>query len=179
MSLRPAQIAAIALCALMAILFAYELTAPPAQFTLPEIHLKPRAAAMQMPAPFLPPPEAMFDAINQRSLFLPSRKSLNPPASDGAPAQSGPPPLPNVALVGVILDGENSLAMVKPAGAPFEQAMGIGASLGGWQIAAISADRITLKSGAFTQEIHIDAKAGTAPADPPAPGTPPPPASPQ
>ncbi|HEX3675577.1 MAG TPA: hypothetical protein VHU87_15000 [Rhizomicrobium sp.] len=174
MSLRPIQIAAIALCALMAILFVYELTAPPAQFALPEVHLRPRAIALQTPAPFLAPPAAMFDAINQRSLFLPSRKSLTPPPVAGGAAPAGPPPLPNAALIGVILDGQNSLAMVKLSGAPYEQAMAMGASLGGWQIAGISSDHITLRSGAFTQDMHMDAKAGAAPGDPPAPNVPPP-----
>jgi hypothetical protein len=178
MSLRPTQIAAVALCALMAILFVYQLTAPPAQFALPEIHLKPRAIAMQTPAPFLAPPAAMFDAINQRSLFLPSRKSLTPAPVAGGAAAAGPPPLPNAALVGVILDGKNSLALVKLLGAPYEQAMAMGASLGGWQIEGISSDHITLRAGAFTQDMHMDAKAGAAPSgpgDPPAPGAPPPP----
>ncbi len=172
MSLRlaPIQIAAVALCLLMAALFVYELTAPPAAFALPQIHLKPRAVAMEAPAPFLAPAQSAFDAINDRPLFLPSRKALAAPATGTGPATAGPPPLPNAVLAGVILDGENSLAMVKQSGAPFAQAMRIGESLGGWTIAAIAANGMVLRAGTFTQDIHMDAKSGQPPAQP---GTPP------
>lgn len=169
-----AQIAMVILCMLMAGLFAYQLMAPPAAFALPDVHVKPKAIAMQMPQAFIAPPEAAFDAINERPLFLPSRKAIAAPDTGTGPTQAGPPPLPNMAVVGVIGDAQNSIAMVKLAGTPFAQAMGVGASLGGWQIATIGPDKIVLRSGPFTQEVKIDARAGN---PPPAPGTPPAPGS--
>lgn len=165
-----AQIAMVVLCVLMAGFFAYQLMAPPAEFALPDVHVKPKAIAMQMPAPFIAPPQAAFEAINDRPLFLPSRKPIAAPATSPGAAPAGPPPLPNMAVVGVIGDAQNSIAMVKLAGSPFAQAMGVGASLGGWQIASIAADKIVLRSGTFTQEVKIDARAGN---PPPAPGAPP------
>ena len=167
-----AQIAMLVVCVLMAGLFAYQLMAPPAEFALPDVHLKPKAIAMQTPAPFIAPPQAAFEAINDRPLFLPSRKPIAAPATGPGAAPAGPPPLPNMAVVGVIGDAQNSIAMVKLGGAPFAQAMGVGAALGGWQIASIAPDKIVLRSGPFTQEVKIDARAGN---PPPAPGTPPPP----
>jgi hypothetical protein len=90
-----------------------------------------------------------------------------------APSSATAPPLPSLALVGVILDGQNSLAMVKLAGAPFAQAMGVGASIGGWQITGVGPDKIVLHAGAFEQDVRLDAKpAGQSPGPPPAPGTP-------
>jgi hypothetical protein len=170
MTLRPAQIAMIALCALMAVLFVYELDATPAAYALPQIHLKPRVVATVAPAPFLPPPASAFDAINERPLFLPSRKAIAAPATQGAgAAPAGPPPLPAAALVGVLLDGQNSVAEIKESGAPFSRAMRVGDALGGWQIAAIGTDHVTLRAGAFSQDLHMDARAG---APPPTPGAP-------
>jgi hypothetical protein len=172
--LAPAQIAMIALCLLMTALFVYQLEAAPAAFALPVVHLQPKALAVTEPPAFLPPPQSAFDAVNDRPLFLPSRKAIAVPAGKtvGA-APTGPPPLPALALVGVILDGQNSLAMVKQAGAPLVQAMAVGAVLGDWHIASIAPDAITLQAGTFTQNVRMDAKAGTAPTPPPpAPGTP-------
>jgi hypothetical protein len=169
--LAPAQIAALALCLLMALLFAYELSAAPAQFTLPDIHLKPRTYAAVAAAPFVPPDASAFDAINERPLFLPTRKAVAAPPSAGA-AAGGPPAPADVVLVGVLLDGHNSVAEVKSAGAPFAQAAHVGDSIGNWTISSIGPDRIVLKSGTFSQEIHMDAKAGSPPAGAqPPPGT--------
>jgi hypothetical protein len=165
-----AQIAMLVVCVLMAGLFAYQLMAPPAQFALPDVHLKPKTIAMQTPAPFIAPPQAAFDAINARPLFLPSRKAIAALDTGTGATQAGPPPLPNMAVIGVIGDAQNSIAMVKLAGSPFAQAMGVGAALGGWQIATIGPDKIVLRAGPFTQEVKIDARAGNPPPPPQPPG---------
>ncbi|HEY1630512.1 MAG TPA: hypothetical protein VGF56_04315 [Rhizomicrobium sp.] len=186
MSLKPAQIAMIVLCALMAALFFYELLAPPAEYALPDIRLKPRAVTFVPPPSFLPPPVSAFDDINDRPLFLPSRKPIAAPVAAAGSAPAGPPPLPQVALVGVLLDGQNSVAEVKLNGAAFSQAMRVGDVLGGWQIGGIGPDHISLRSGTFTQDVRMDAHAGPPqqqPGDaaPPAPAPAPskPPGSPQ
>ena len=175
MTLKPAQIAMIVLCVLMAALFAYEFLAPPAEYALPEIHLKPRAVTFVPPPPFMPPPVAAFDDINGRPLFLPSRKPIAAPATGPSAAPAGPPPLPQVTLVGVLLDGQNSVAEVKMNGAAFAQAVRIGDMLGGWQIGAIGPDHISLKSGTYSQDVRMDAHAAQQPdaAPPPPPSKPP------
>jgi general secretion pathway protein N len=176
--LAPSQIAMIVLCLLMAALFVYQLSAEPSDYVLPEIHLKPRAMALTAPEPFQPPPMSVYDAINDRPLFLPSRKPIAAPAAAGtAAAPAGPPPLPAVTLVGVLLGGGNSVAEIKTNGAAFSQAMRVGDTLGGWQIAAIGPDHITLRSGGYSQDVRMDAHANSpppgAPGAPPAPNAPP------
>jgi general secretion pathway protein N len=172
----PAQAALLSLCFLMAALTVYELSVPPAEFVLPVVHLKPSVAEARPPPAFIAPPPESFSAINDRPVFIPSRKPLTVPADKTTAATAGAPPaLPSLALVGVILDGQNSLAMVRLAGASFAQAMAVGASIGGWQITSITPDKIVLHAGTFEQDVRLDAKpAGQAPAGPP-----PPPGSPQ
>ncbi|MGH6871418.1 MAG: hypothetical protein ACREHE_07925, partial [Rhizomicrobium sp.] len=97
--LSPAQIAMAALCVLMALVFAYELAAPPAEFALPDVHLKPRSLIAAAPPVFAPPPSGAFSAINERPPFLPSRKPIAAPAAGPGAVPAGPPPLPNVSLV--------------------------------------------------------------------------------
>jgi hypothetical protein len=170
----PAQAALLSLCFLMAALTVYELSVPPADFVLPVVHLRPQLDAAQPPPAFIAPSPDAFGAINDRPLFIPSRKPLAVPAGKSAAAAAAPPPLPALALVGVILDGQNSLAMVKLAGAPFAQAMAVGASIGGWQITSVGPDKIVLHAGTFEQDVRMDAKPpGQTPAGPqPPPGTP-------
>ena len=169
----PAQAALLSLCFLMAALTVYELSVPPAEFVLPAVHLKPQFDAAQPPPIFVAPLPEAFRAINDRPVFIPSRKPLALPADKTtAAAAAAPPPLPSLALVGVILDGQNSLAMVKLAGASFAQAMAVGASIGGWQITSIAPDKIVLHAGSLEQDVRLDAKpAGQAPpaAQPPNP----------
>ena len=114
----PAQIALLTLCFLMAALTVYELSVPPAEFVLPVVHLRPSIAGAQPPPAFLAPPPESFSAINDRPVFIPSRKPLALPADKTANTAATAPPLPALALVGVILDGQNSLAMVKPRRLP-------------------------------------------------------------
>lgn len=182
MTLRPAQIAMTALCAVMAALFVYELMASPADYALPVIQLKPRAVAFVPPPAFVPPAADAFNAINDRSLFLPSRKSLTAPDTGATAAPSGPPPLPQVTLIGVLLDGQASVAEVKVNGAAFAQAIHLGDALESWRVAAIAPDHISLRYGGFTQDVHMDAHAAgpqqpgdaapTAPAPTKPPGSP-------
>ena len=168
----PVQAGLLALCFALAALTIYEMSAPPTQFVLPIIHLKPRIAASAPQPSFIAPSPATFEAINDRPVFLPARKALAAPADKTvAAAAAGPPPLPSLALVGVILDGQDSLAMIKLAGAPFAQAMAVGTSIGGWQITGVEADKIVLHAGTFEQDVRLDAKpAGQSPPPPPAPG---------
>jgi hypothetical protein len=165
----PAQIALLSLCFLMAALTVYELSVPPAEFVLPIVHLEPRLASASPPPGFIAPPPDNFSAINDRPVFIPSRKPLALPADKTTTAATtSAPPLPSLAVVGVILDGQNSLAMVKLAGAPFAQAMAVGASIGGWQITSVGPDKIVLHAGPFEQEVRLDAKPpGQAPVAPP------------
>ncbi|HEY2069683.1 MAG TPA: hypothetical protein VGG48_09040 [Rhizomicrobium sp.] len=177
MSQRPLQFGLFAVCLLMAGLFVYELSAAPADFPLPDVHLKPRAVAIAEAQPFVPPPASAFDAVNDRTLFLPSRKSLTAPATTGAAAINGPPPPADITLVGVLMDGQNSVAEVKTAGAVLSQPLRVGDAVGTWSVSAIGPDHVTLKSGTFTQDVHMDAKTG-APLAPGSPGAAPPPGQP-
>jgi len=111
---------------------------------------------MMAPRPlaiFVPPPSGEFAAINAHPIFSPTRKSVEP-APVGAAA--APPPPPSVALIGVILDGQTRLALVKTPASPLETGVSLGASIGGWQLTQIFPDRIVLHLGTSDDEIKLE-----------------------
>jgi hypothetical protein len=63
-------------------------------------------------------------------------------------------------LVGVIIDGERELALVKVQGAPFATSLKVGDTLDGWQVKEIAPDKAVFHAGAVEQTLVLgDARA--------------------
>ncbi|HWA90951.1 MAG TPA: hypothetical protein VG889_13000 [Rhizomicrobium sp.] len=151
--------------ALLAALLVYEVAAPLPEFDPPAFRLKPRAPRIaNVAAVAAPTPDAFID-IALRPPFDPSRKSVV--ASAASDASAAPP---EVTLVGVIVDGANSLALLKTAASPLATAYRVGATISGWQVTEISPDRVVLGAGPARSEIRLQAnKSAPAASQPPAP----------
>lgn len=158
LAFRPAAFTLGALCSVLGALFVYACVAPLPVFDLPAIHL-PQQSAPSETAPFVPPPLASFAAINARPLFSPARQRIAP--SDAPAKTAAPPPLPAASLVGVILDTDNKLALLKSQGAPFAASIPVGGMLGAWQVTEITADHVVLRAGTFEHVLRMnDARRG-------------------
>jgi len=86
-------------------------------------------------------------ATRERPLFSPSRRPPPPPpAIVQAPPPPPPPPLPppDVALYGVIMDGENARAIIRAKPTDKEIRVGIGDDVGGWKVSQIEGQRLVL-----------------------------------
>jgi|GEM_PF-1732997 len=156
--LKPPQVLLAAICAALLLATLYELVVPVQAFSVPDAPWHSGSVTATSTPRFAMPPEDRFAAIDARPIFLPARK---PPAVvDTATASQSatPPPLPTMALVGIILDGANHLALLKSPGAPFVRTLSVGAALGGWTIAEIDADKIVLRTTGFAdQPMTLDA----------------------
>lgn len=156
-ALTPWELALSGLCIVLGGAILYECAAPLQAFTPPALELK-KHQAVATTAFFSPPSEASFAAIDARPLFSPTRKPIDVPQAAGGPAGSGPsapPPLLNVVLVGVILDGEKQLALVKVQGAPFAASLKVGATLDGWQVKEIASDKVVFHAGTAEQVLGL------------------------
>ncbi len=164
--LAPAEIALSGFCGLLAIILIYEIGAPLTDFQVPSANFehKPRnGAAMQ---PFVPPPMALFDVINERPVFSPLRKPIAAGGS-GVAGVGGPALDPiDISLVGIILDPQHQLALLKTTAAPAAVSLGVGGMIEGWTISQIRSDRVVIHSGSSDREILLNIKtppAGAAP----------------
>jgi hypothetical protein len=153
------QVALIAICSVLGAGLLYEVFAPLPAYSVPSA----RVGAIAVPAPppaFAAPAIAAFAPIADRPLFDPQRRKFVPPPTVSAAA--APPPPPDIALVGVILDGANKLAIVRASNAALATSMAVGESIGGWQLSSIEADRIILHAGTLENVIRLDANRGIA-----------------
>jgi type II secretory pathway component PulC len=155
LQMNPAQLILVSLCALLGVIFIYEIAAPLGEFSVPVIEGHRSAAPPAAPAPFVPPSVDAFSAINDRSLFDAQRRPIAPASTPAQGGASATPP--SVVLVGVIIDAQERLALVKTPESPLAISVKLGASIGGWQVSAIEADRIVLHSGSASDEIRLDA----------------------
>jgi type II secretory pathway component PulC len=156
----------LALNALFAATLLYFVLAPLPTFEPPQVRLadRPRHATTQAFAANDPP--AVVDEIGERPMFLPSRKPIASPMA--AAAQTTPP---DVALVGIILDGQDKLAMLRTPSAPFASSYRLGASVQGWQVTEITSGTVVLTNGGTRDEIRL--QDNRAASKPPAVGAPP------
>lgn len=149
----------LALCGTLGALVAYELWAP-----LPTpavLHLKPPAMVLTTPVAMpVMAPASTFSIITERPLFDSQRKKFVAPRNTQTDT-GAPPALPNIALVGIIIDNEKSLAILKPADAAFASSMTVGDSVGAWRLSAIEPDRVILTVGPNRNEIRLDANKST------------------
>lgn len=155
-ALTPWEISLTGLCAVLGVAVLYECAAPLQAFDPPEIELKKHEVTASV-AFFSPPSEASFAAIDAHPLFSPTRKPIDVPQEAGGPGGTGsaPPPLLNVTLVGIIIDGERQLALVKVQGAPFAESLKVGATLDGWQVKEIAPDKVVFHAGTAEQILGL------------------------
>ncbi len=173
--LQPPEFALAGLCVVLASLVLYECLAPLPPFDPAALQL-PRRNTIAPIASYAPPPAATFSVIDARPLFNPTRQPVVATPVPGSSASSAPPPPPDVVLIGVILDGDRQLALLKAPGAPFATSFKIGATVDVWQVAEITPDHVVLRAGAAEQILRMTDKRQTQPSPPPAFGTQPPPA---
>lgn len=146
------------LCGALAIAFFYEAAAPLSDVAVPTHAARALAPLAPAPERFAPPPLATFAVVNARPIFSPERAPIEPAAVASA---SGSAPLSKAVLVGVIMDPLNRLALIKIAASSLADAYGLGATIEGWKVWEIDADKVVLRSGAAQQEIRLDADLGT------------------
>lgn len=137
------------LCAVLAALLAYQLAAPLPDLDAPVVRLKPRTEpAAAVLAVSAPAPES-FAEIDARALFAPDRRGI-------AASGDGSGQAPDIALVGIIADGQDRLALIKTPASPLASAYRVGATISGWRVIAIAPDRLVIGSGPARSEIRLD-----------------------
>ncbi len=155
MTIRPAALLS-STSAVLALACVYELVAPLPAYSVPPVQTSPLPALPNTPAPFTAPLPETYAAISDRPLFDPHRKKYLPSPKPGAD-KTAPPPPANLSLVGVIIDSNLRIAMVKSSDAMLAMSVGVGAEIGGWQVSSIEPDRIVLKAGTAEEDIRLEA----------------------
>jgi hypothetical protein len=146
-------------CAALVVLIAYQIWAPLPSPTVPHRRAAPVILSTSAIALLNQPPER-FAVVSDRPLFDPQRKKFVAP-TDAQSQPGAPPPLPTIALIGVIIDHEKSVAIVKAADAAFATSMAVGESVGRWRLSSIQPDRVVLTAGGNSDEIRLDANKPT------------------
>jgi hypothetical protein len=147
-----AQIALAGLCASLVTLLVYISVTPLPEFVAPTVQLPLRQHLTIHEASYAIPPPDMFAEIDARPMFRPSRQPIAEPAE----AQANLKP-PDVTLVGIILDPWEKIALLRIQASPLAVAFRLGATIAGWQLSEIAADKIVLSNGTSNDEIRLDA----------------------
>jgi hypothetical protein len=142
------------LCGLLLMAGLFEAWAPLPKVVAPAQTAVAQVPTQPLPIAFTPPPSNAFDAVNDRPIFSPARKPFMSVAAVGPSATATPPA---VTLIGVILDGKTSMALIKSAASPLETAFNVGQTIEGWLVSEIDADKIVLSSGGARDEIKLEA----------------------
>jgi hypothetical protein len=127
--------------------------------------------------PLAAQPLERMSITRDRPLFSPTRRPPAPPPVVAA-AAAPPPPPPDVALLGVVMDGEDARAVVRTGPAAKVLRVGIGDDIGGWKVGQIEARQLVLlldgRTATFTMFTDSNAKppANSGAAQPPS-GAPP------
>lgn len=140
------------ICAALALALLYLIFAPLPELEPPSVPLAHKPRPVLDAQPIAMPPPAVFAEIDARPAFRPDRKPVAAPQT--AAASVAPP---DVRVVGVIIDGENRIAMIRVPSSPLATAFHVGGAISGWQIAEIDPDRVVLSSGGVRDEIRLDA----------------------
>jgi general secretion pathway protein N len=150
----PAALAA--LCAVLAGFIWYQLGLPTAYApasapTAPTAtDAKPADALVGVPSA---PAKERYAEIVERPVFMPTRRPASaqaaavPAAQTAKPAPAAPSPLQSYALIGVLLDGDQRIAVLKQASSPATVRVIEGDTVQGWTAAQIAADRVVFRSG--------------------------------
>ena len=154
MSLNPAQVVLAGVCAALLVVLGYLLFAPLPEIALPQVHAQAEPVEDDAPLPrFEPPPMAAFAEIDDRSVFNPARVRVSSPSLAGT---SNATTLPSdLSLVGVILDGEKKLALIKSPQEPLAVGVGVGGTIEGWQVTRVEPDRVALRAGGPEQQLLL------------------------
>lgn len=154
------QAALLSLCGTLLAMLIYELTAPLTLLESPQIHMHRLEAAIAQPQLFMAPPLASFAVIDDRPVFNPLRQPVKGTPVPGEAAAATAPP-PKFVLVGIIVDGQSKLALIKMPGAPFATGVAVGGDIAGWQVSEIDADGIVLHSGSFDYTVKLNGSTGS------------------
>jgi hypothetical protein len=156
----PAQLALAGLCGTLTLILAYEIAAPIPQFDSP----KPGEVYRPPPITFedtaSAPSAASFSDIDAHPVFSASRTPIASHLDTTHVGTTGAFPS-DVSLIGVIIEGQTRMALVKSASEPFARSVPQGGEIEGWTVAEVDANKIVLTSGATKQEILLAANRGT------------------
>jgi hypothetical protein len=94
-------------------------------------------------SPLAAQPLDRLSNTRDRPLFSPTRRPPAPPPVVVA-APPPPPPPPDVALLGVVMDGEEARAVVRTGPAAKILRVGIGDDIGGWKVGQIEERQLVL-----------------------------------
>jgi hypothetical protein len=100
-------------------------------------------AATAAASPLAAQPLDELSATRDRPLFSPTRRPPAPPPIVAA-APPPPPPPPDVALLGVVMDGEEAHALIRTGPAAKIMRVRIGDDISGWKVGQIEAQRLVL-----------------------------------
>jgi len=148
------------MCAVLGAILLYLVFAPLPELEIPRVPSEPQRNAMPQATPIATPPLEAFADIGERPMFSPDRKAFVAPGSAAAAATP-----PSVALVGVIMDARDKMALIRTPGSPLAGAFRLGADISGWQLTEIGADHIVLSLGAARDEIRLEDNKAPKPAN--------------
>jgi len=99
-----------------------------------------------LPSPLAAQPLDRLSATRERPLFSPTRRPPPPPPPVVAapPPPPPPPPPPDVALFGIVTDGDETQAVVRAGPAAKIMRVRVGDDIGGWKVAEIDGRRLVL-----------------------------------
>lgn len=101
-------------------------------------------------------PLATFDKATlenwvDRPLFAPSRKRP-PPQETAKAAAKPPPPPPDYQLLGVVLNHKRTIALLRREGTGDDYRVEVGDMIGGWYVAAVDREAVTLRRDEDTSQ---------------------------
>ena len=97
-----------------------------------------------LPSPLAAQPLDRLSATRERPLFSPTRRPPPPPPPVVAAPEPPPPPPPDVALFGIVMDGDEVHAVVRAGPAEKVMRVRVGDDIGGWKVAQIDGRRLIL-----------------------------------
>jgi hypothetical protein len=93
----------------------------------------------------------------ERPLFQPTRRAIRtvvPPPQPVGAVEEQPPPPPVFKLLGVIISGDRSLAVLT-AGESGTHWLDVGDSLSGWEVVAVHLDAVVIARGSERQTLRL------------------------
>jgi len=154
LGLNPVQLVLSGVCAALLLVLGYLSFAPLPEISVPQVHARTETVEDDTPLQrFEAPPKTAFADVDDRSVFNPARVRVSSPSVAGATNATTLPS--DISLVGVILDGEKKLALIKSPQAPLAVGLGVGGSIEGWQVTRVEADRVALRAGGPEQELKL------------------------
>jgi general secretion pathway protein N len=104
------------------------------------------------PRVYVPPPEDAFADIDARPVFAADRK----PLADDMQGASAATAASTLSLVGVIMDGERAIALLRNKTTSQTESAVVGGTIEGWHVAHIDATSITLSAGGNQAVVQLE-----------------------